>query len=73
MDNYLAVTQFVTHLLIAGFCGLFGMVIATSKGRSRWLGFILGAVGLLLGWIVLWLIPRKRGPSDSVGAQMPAR
>lgn len=69
MDNYLAVTQFVTHLLIAGFCGLFGMVIATSKGRSRWLGFIVGAVGLLLGWIVLWLIPRKRGTSDT--AQMP--
>lgn len=68
MDNYLAVTQFVTHLLIAGFCGLFGMVIATGKGRSRWLGFILGAVGLLFGWIVLWLIPRKRGTPEAAGA-----
>lgn len=69
MDNYLTATQFVTHILIAGFCGLFGMVIATSKGRSRWLGFILGAVGLLMGWIVLWLIPRKRGTPET--AQFP--
>lgn len=69
MDTYLAATQFITHLLIAGFCGLFGMVIATSKGRSRWLGFALGAIGLLMGWIVLWLIPRKRGTSNTT--QLP--
>lgn len=73
MDNYLAVTQFITHVLVAGFCGLFGIVIATSKGRSRWLGFILGAVGLLAGWIVLWLIPARRGTSDAAGAQLSAR
>lgn len=72
METYFSVAQFVTHVLIAGFCGLFGMVIAQNKGRPRWLGFLLGAVALLPGWIVLWLIPRKRGTTQDT-AQSPAR
>jgi len=73
MDTYATVTQFVTHALIAGFCGLFGTVIAHGKGRPRWLGFLLGAVALLPGWIILWLIPAKRERVEMEEPGMPLR
>lgn len=73
METYATAMQFVTHALIAGFCGLFGTVIAHNKGRPRWLGFLLGAVALLPGWIILWLIPAKRDRHDSTGTPTPSR
>ncbi len=56
----------VVSLLLAGFFGLLGIVISEPKNLPRWLGFVLGAIGLP-GWIVLALIP-KRAPRGT-GAQ----
>lgn len=57
----MSTSQIVTSVFVAVFFGAFGVMIAWSKGRSRLLGFVLGATGVI-GWIVLALLPSRRGP-----------
>jgi hypothetical protein len=54
----------IVGVVAAAVFGVFGMLIAASKGRSWWLGLLVGATGLP-GWIVLALIPAKRRPVEA--------